>query len=312
MADIGTGSNTRVILDYETAFKTEPGVSTAVVIPHSTLTCSVDQAPQQSSRLQAGRHSYLPFYGNKTITGTLTGPVCTETIGFILKCFLGEPDSTSVHTFTVQTETPSFLIEKQFTDLGLYYKYNGCKATSLSFTFNNNNELLYNLGFMGASETKGTSSYDADPEVISDELSFNNVDLDTFEEAGASSDIVNELVLNLANNGVAMAYGLSEQGVATYVCEGRCEVTGTISGVFANDSLLLKGRNHTESSLDWTLTKGSNSIQFTIDELQYSQNSPNIDGPGMSTLDLSFIGYYQDSTAGSDIEIVLTNDRSSY
>lgn len=315
MPDIGTGSNTRVVLDFETSFKVEPSDTTAtsVVIPHSTLSASVDQPPQMSSRLQPGRHSYLPFYGNKVINGTLTGPVSTESIGFVLKCFLGQPDSTSVHTFTVQDETPSFILEKQFVNLDHYYKYNGCKATSLGFTFNNNNELLYNLGFMAATESHEISPYDDNPETMTDEQSFNNVNMNTYSEGGVATDIIEEFTLNLANNGVAMAYGLSAAGEATYVAEGRCEVTGTLRGVFRNDALLLKGRNHTESNIDFTLTRGANYIRFFIPECQFSQNSPNIDGPSISFLDLSFLGYFQDSTQfSSDIAIILANDRVSY
>ena len=312
MANPATGGNTRIVMDFETAFKTAPALATGVIIPHSTCDVKVDQAPQQSSGLRSGRHSSLPFYGNKVINGTLTGPVGEESIGFILKTFFGAPDSTAVHLFEIEETTPSFIVSKEFSDLDLYYVYSGCKANSLSFTFNNNNELLYNLGFLAAEETKGTSPYDSSPESMYDELTYQNVDLSTVEEAGAETDIFEEITLNVTQN-PTMAYGLSGGGVATYADHGKVEVSGSLRGVFTNDNLLVKGRGHTESRLNLVLRKSSGYyLRFYIPELQFSQESPAITGPGMAMLNLTFVGYYQDSVDADDVVIILNNGRTDY
>jgi hypothetical protein len=300
-------------MDFESCFLTPPVAAAGVIIPASTLSVSVAQPPQQNTALKAGRHSSAPFYGNKVITGTMTGPVGEESIGFILKAYLGTPDSTAVHTFTVQETTPSFILSKEFTDLDKYYIYSGCKATTLSFIFNNNNELLYNLGFMAAEELPQGTPYMANPEDLSSELFYSNPEIGTgdVEEGGSATDIFEEITINL-NDNPTMAYGLSAGGFANYASDGKLECTGTIRGVFVDDSILVKGIAHTESSLDIKLSKTVNYIRFLIPELQWSQESPNITGPGIVELNLTFIGYFQDGTEDSDIVIYLNNNRPDY
>jgi hypothetical protein len=314
-----SNSLAEVVIDFETTYATSPTGTAISGIQIPFLTCDLkeDQPPRQSNILGAGRHAAQPFYGNRIVSGTLTGPLDLIAIGYILKMILGAPTTTGsgdpyTHTFKIGSSTPSFLVEKGFTDNTLYYLFNGCKANGFSIRVGKDNQLVYSVPIVGAKETEGTSAYDSDPTDVSKpavELHVGNISAMT--EGGSANATIEEIEFNFMNN-TRIGYPLASAGAGGNAAEGSPTIEGRIKGLFTADAILLKGRNHTESSLTITLTSGSHSLQFLVNELQYGHNSPAIDGPGGTMLDLPFIGYYQGDAAASDFEVILINSQASY
>ncbi|MEW5803724.1 MAG: phage tail tube protein [bacterium] len=311
-----SNANSQLLLDFETAFKTNPVSAAAIKLPFNTCDLKVDQRPQQSATLGAGRHAGQPFYGNKPVTGNLSGPVDLIAIGYVLKMVFGTPTTTGTgpyeHAFKIGASAPSFLLEKGWPNDSKFYLYNGCKATGLQIGFGGNGQLVYTVPIIGAKEAYSSSSYQETPtsDVSKPATIFHNCDA-VASEGGTPTDTIEQLQINFANNSV-MGFGLAGNGEGTIASEGQPSLTGTIKGMFDVDTIISKGRNHATSSLDVLLESGTSSIEFICDEVQYSHESPPVDGPGGAYLNLSFVGFYYNASAASEFRVVLTNSQASY
>lgn len=309
--------SSRLLLDFEVTFKTSPASPTAISLPFNTCDLKETQQPQQSKIIGAGRHSAKPYYGNKSVAGNLTGPIDLIAIGYVLKMVFGAPTTTGseptyTHTFKVGASTPSFLLEKGWPSDSKYYLYNGCKAGGFSINFGGNGELIYTVPIIGAKETYWATPYQVTPttDVSKPATLLHNCDA-VVSEGGTQSTTLEECSFDFKNN-PEMGYGLSGGGEATAAGEGVPDVSCKVKGMFDGDTLIAKGRTHVKSSLGVVLTSGTYSLGAYCDELEYSHESPAIDGPGGAHLNLSAIGYYQNDVDASDIRFVLINSQATY
>jgi len=312
-----SNANGQLLLDFETSFKTAPLSPAAIKLPFNSCDLKVNQKPQQSNILGAGRHAAKPSYGSKSITGNLTGPLDLIAIGYILKMVFGSPDTTGTespytHTFKIGAGTPSFLLEKGWPDENKYYLYNGCKAGGFSVGFGGNGQLQYTVPIIAAVEAYSGTSYQATPatDVSKPETVFNNADA-AAREGGSQIDTLEQVSFNFQNNSV-MGFGLNGTGEGSMASEGAPTIEGALKGMFDVDTIISKGRDHIKSSLSVTCTASAYSIAFQAAEVEYSHESPPISGPGGAYLDLSFIGYYHDAELASDFIVVLVNSQASY
>lgn len=316
-----SNGNFQLVMDFEDTYGTSRAASSRAgfKLPFTSFDLSENQPPQQSNILGAGRHSGRPFYGNKVCQGTLVGPVDNgQAIGYILKAIFGAPTTTGsgdpyTHTFKIGTSTPSFLLEKGYTDLTTpeYLLYNGCKATGISFSFTPNGQLQYNLSIVAAGETPGTSAYQASPTDLSKPSAIYYPSDASVSEGGSPVTNIEEISFDFKNN-CMLGYGLSGTGKATAASDGGPTIEGRIKAMFDAMTILTKGENHTESSLSVACTQTTHSITLSVDELEYDHRTPAINTPGGSYLDLSFIGYYVNAAAASDFKVVLLNATASY
>lgn len=311
---------TQLLMEYETAYKTAPSTASAVKLPFNSLDLMPRRAIQQPGTIRSTRNPTTPFRGNIDVSGNAVVPIDLACIGYWLKGLMGNPTTTGsqapyTHVYKIGTTAlPSMILDKGFTVSGLYYKYEGVKVNTMAVTFGGDGELTATFGLIGAKETKGTSAYDASPsDLTSIATRFENFEA-AVTEGGSSIATLTQVTLNISNNLDGSVYCLGDNGERSYLPEGQMAVTGSITGIFADDSLLLKGRNFTESSLVVTLTDGTYSLAFNIGELVYEHTSPGIPGPGSETImqTLNFTGYYQNDADVSTIMITLVNATASH
>lgn len=309
----------QLLLEYETAYKTAPSTASAVKLPFNILDLKPNRNIQQPGTIRSNRNPTIPFRGNIDVSGNVEAPLDLIGSGYWLKGLLGNPSTTGsispyTHVFTVGDTIPSMIIDKGFSDVGLYYKYEGVKVNTMAVTFGGDGELIATFGLIGAKETKGTSAYDADPtDHTSISTRFENFEA-AVTEGGASIATLTQVVLNVNNNLDGSIYCLGDNGERSALPEGQIAVTGSITGIFQDDSLLLKGRNFTESALVVTLTDGVYSLAFDIGELVFDHTSPGIPGPGNETIlqTLNFVGYYGNDADASAIKITLVSSQASF
>ena len=313
------GYQSQLLLCWETVYGSDPSSVTTWNLPFNTLDLGLDQSNQFAATIRNNRNPSLPFRGNKDVTGSVVVPLDHKSVGVWLKGLLGSPVTTGsaspyTHTYSVGNTIPSFLLDVGHTDITTYYKYNGCKINTYSITVGGDGELTANLGIIGASETKGTSEAASPSE---DHTSITNR-FENFEaaatEGGSSIDYLTEISFEV-NNNLVPVYCIGDAGTKSDLAEGMISIRGSITGLFQDDTLLLKGRNMTESALSILLTDASESnytLGYYFDEIVYSYRKPPISGPEGLMLSLDFEAYYQNDADASAVRAVLTTSESAY
>jgi len=314
----GKGYKSYIVMDWEDTYGTSPSSATGVKIPFNTCDLKVSQPNQRANTITGNRSSTKPFRGNKDVAGTIVVPVDTQAIGIWLKALLGAPSTTGsvspyTHSFYEKDILSSFLLDVAHPDLTLYYLYNGLKVNTFAMTVGGDGELIATIGVSGSKETKGASAYDGTPsEDFSGMLPGR---FEVFEcalkEAGSSISYLTEISLDI-NNNLAPAYCIGDAGIKSSLVEGIIGLTGSITGLFQDDALLLKGRNQTETSLTVTFTQGTYSLEIEFDEVVLSYDRPAISGPEGLLVNLTWDAFYENGASSHAITATLINSVASY
>lgn len=310
------GYKTQMLLDWEDTYGDDPSSASAYKVPFNTTDLAQNQPNQHAATIRNNRNPTKPFRGNKDAAGSIVVPADLRALGLWLKGAFGSPITTGstdpyTHTYKIGDSIPSFLLDIGHVDGTIYYKYNGCKVNTLGMTFGGDGELVANLGLIAAKETKGTSAYDASPTDYSSVTTrFENFEASA-SEGGSSIAYLTEFSFEL-NNGLTPAYCIGDSGVKSELSENLVVITGTITGLFQDDTLLLKGRDATETSLQIVVTDGSYSITFNMDELVLDQTKPPVPGPEGLMLNLNYEAYYDNGADISGLKAILVTNVASY
>lgn len=315
------GAKAQVIIQKETAYKTDPASPDARKI--SVVSCGLAQsrAQEPSPSLTGNRNPKKAALGNTDVGGPLV-TVLQAYMAELFEAVLGDVTTSGANPYThvikVGDSLPSYLIEKGYTDINQYFKYLGCKANSLSFNVTSSGFQNVTINFSGASETPSGTSFDATPTDLG-EQSFSGFAISTIEEGGvAIADVVGIDNLTISNDLDTGQYSVGGAGVRDDLPEGLVAVTGTLRARFADLTLYNKAVNDTESSLKIVYTlgdglgsAGNESLEIFIPELTFAPQSPPIDGPRGVVVSLPFVAYYDDSSEASAMQVTIKNTQSA-
>ena len=278
----------------------------------------------ESKLIRSSRNPSRPGRGNQSVDGNIVTELIAE-LGYFWKWALGSvTDSGSgpyTHIFKIDNTLASFVLEKGFTDISQYFKFNGCKLGGFSLDVDSEGISQITFPVMGQKETVGSSPLDSTP-VEYDPTIFDSFDIGTIEEGGASIAIVTSirgLTFDNALSGDNYVINPSALGIRTGIGTDIAKVKGTITASFENVTLYNKAVNGTESSLKLIWSKGdglgsagNESLEFFIPELRYERATPIIPGAVPLIVELGFVGYYENHADASALEITLKNATASY
>lgn len=314
----GQGSRSQIVIQEETVFKTDPVTPAAHRIHFINESLRYSRGLESSETIQANRNPGAPARLDSDVAGDITVELQAY-IGQLLKGLFGSVSTSGTeapytHTFKVGTDLPSFVIEKGFTDLGHYFKYNGCKVNRCSFDVTRSGFQRLTFGLLGAKETVGSSAFDDTPTDLG-KKSFDGFAIATIEEGGSAiANVTSISGLTIENDLDPDSYVLGGGGERVALVAGRVKVTGTLNALFENLTLYNKAKNNTESSLRivWQLgtgagTAGNESLEIKIPELIYSPNAPVIAGPRGVLVEQPFEAYFDDSAEATSIQCILKN-----
>lgn len=311
------GYKGRLVVDFETTFGANPGVPAAKVLPINSYDVGIDRQMKQAQTLTGNRNPVQPFAGFTKLEGSAVVPLDLIAFGWWLKGMFGAPATTGsgpyTHVFKVGDTQPSMVAEKKYDFMSSqkYVRQNGVKISTLGLKFGGDDELVANLGIIGATEQAPSGTpYQASPTNVA----FNRVS--NFEaaitEGGSAIATVTEAEINVDFGLDAENFVIGGGGVLGDLPEGIAGVSGSITALFDSDALLTKALNSTESSLAITLTKATHSLKFEVPELLYSPKSPGITGPKGVKITLPFQGYYNDGAGASAFIATLINAQATY
>jgi len=310
------GVNTQILLGFENvAFGTTATVG--FVLPMNTCGITGVKARNSPATLTGTRNTVAPFTGNQGVNGPIVIPIDSAAMIYWLIAMFGDPTSTGadpyVHEFKVASTMPSFTLEKAFTDLAVdvYERFVGCKIQSFGITIGGDGELVGNIAVLGAQMSHETSAFDAAPTTVT-LARVENFDAAILEGGGALANAT-ELSINLDFGLDPNSFVIGGGGIRGDIPEGLVTVTGKLTTLFEDKTLLDKATGDTESSLQVTVTAAASSIfELEIQELLYSVNGVPIEGPQGLLVDLDFVGYYADGGEASNIVARVTNGTASY
>lgn len=315
-----TGSKAVISIQKETTYKTDPVTPDMAKVNFISETLKLSRNMIDSNTIQSGRDASKPALGNINVAGTINTELQAY-IGRLLEAAFGSLATTGTgpytHTFKVGGALSSYVIEKGFTDLGQYFKYNGCKCNKMSLSVSPEGLIQTGFDFTGAKETVGTSPFDA---TITDlgKQSFSAFQATILEGGSAIATVTQISSLTLENNLDGNVYVVGGAGERAALPEGKVKVSGTLEAMFDSLTLYNKAKNSTESSLKitWTFgdglgSVGNESLELLIPELIYSPNAPEVSGPMGIKVSLPFEAYYENSTEATTIQAVLKNTQTT-
>ncbi|HHT9124272.1 MAG TPA: phage tail tube protein [Candidatus Brocadiia bacterium] len=313
------GCNVQLIFCEETTWGTTPASPICRVLPFTREGLATDVDTFSSARIKVDDRVVTDIKrGNKNIGG----PVDFELdLSFhrLFKHVLGEASTTGSGPYTHVIKGGSALtaglsIEKGFTDMAKYLVYRGMRVDTLSLKFSEDGYITGTFNFLGRYEGGGMGSGSGSGSSVSISTSPIDESKSPFtsyeaavEEGGSTIGIVKEAKLEIRNNLQADGFVLGSGSRASAI-EGLREVTGRLAILFEDLTYYNKFINGTESSLKFTMTRGSYFVEILIPRIVYAGASPIIvEGPGPLRVTLPFKAK-KDIVEGTDIKVTFVNN----
>jgi hypothetical protein len=252
------------------------------------------------------------YDGTHVIYSKTTNEIVIPAV-FAAETFAGDEtvvSSVYTHVFKPLSAVESMVVEKGFTNITQYLKMNGVKVGKFDMDFGGDKELDAKLSLVGGDEAASGTPYDASPTVLSF-LRFHNFQA-SIKEGGSTIATVQSGKISIDNDVDESMYVIDGSGgKRSDVAEGDCLVSGSIKAMFSDLSLLNKGLNGTESSLELLFTSGLYSLKFEFPELLYEYKSPVIVKGGIWQ-EMDFSAYYEDGAGAAIVTVTLVNTHASY
>jgi hypothetical protein len=309
------GATSTVTIGFEATAGTV--ATDGFVMPINSCNIKPSQAVNKANTISSSRSPVQPFRGNKSVEGTIVVPLDSVAMWYWVKAILGAPTTSGagpyVHEYKIGASVPSLTIEEGFTDLTTdkFYRYLGCKVTSLDIGFGGDGELIATIGIMGMSYSVETTAFDATPTAIT--ISRTSNFQAALLEGGSSFAYATAVNLKLDNGLDGDTYVIGSNGTRGSINEGVCEVSGSLDMLYNDnaEAVLAKGLAATESSLKVTCTAAATSIfEVEVQELEYGVSGPEIPGPQGLKASLPFQGFYTNGSEASALVVRITNSEA--
>jgi len=226
--------------------------------------------------------------------------MCASNFDVFLEAALQGTWATNVLTIPASSTQRSFAIEEGYTDLAQYHTFNGCTIDSVTVDVSTDGLVTTKFSILGATESAfSATSIDSTPTAVAAKPKFYHVG-GTFKEGGTAVGYLSAISWTLKNNLVA-ANVLGTAGVRS-ITSGKAEVTGKATALFEDATVYNKWKNNTDTSIEFTLTDGTNSHTYLFPKVKYVKGSMSSTGDGPVTVELEFNAIY-DTTAGTSLKI---------
>ena len=167
------GVYTTLKMGFETEFGKDPAdlATKAVQMPFNTCGLAASQNKTDPATIRGRRDPVEPIMGNIDVSGDLAVPMDATAFGYWWKAAMGAPVTTAVegkdgffkHVFKPADDQPSLVLEKGFSKINSYAKYNGCKVSKISISAGGDGELTATISIMGCDEKISTATICASP-----------------------------------------------------------------------------------------------------------------------------------------------------
>jgi hypothetical protein len=297
MTIFATGAETRVAIVAETTPGTTPVTPTMLVLPITKLDLEYTQSTYEDTSIQGDRMERYAIAGLRKVTGSLSANLSHLNYGPLLQTAMFGTFASKVLKTGITLNT--LTIEEWHIDTTKGFVSTGCFADKLSVKVPVNGIVTIDATINGMNYTTETSSLASSPTAAVVEAPYTHLG-GTLTEGGSTIGYLTAIDLTIDNGATALNV-LGAQTPTGYT-PGMSKVTGTITAWFQDLTLLNKFLNQTASSINFTLTDGTNTLQFNLPNVVYVGLKKPVAGQGAIVLTLPFKAL-RDSATSSNLII---------
>lgn len=238
------------------------------------------------------RSAYKPQPGAKGVSGDIVVPVDDTLFATWLGSMFDEAG-------LLKAVQDSFTIHDPAPAAGLF-KYTGIKIIRLAMTLSKGAPIRATLSVLGAGVTAATSTTPTAVAItpyLGHQLAF--------QEGGAALAGATQLTLNID-------FGISEQDwpitggdVRKQLSEGSVKVTGELTALLSDTTLIAKALGNTASSLGFTLTNDTNILTCKMPEVLYGFPTTDLPGPQGRLVVLPYQAYVDTDADESAVQMLI-------
>ena len=195
----------------------------------------------------------------------------------------------------------SLSVEEAQSDISVYRLFKGVVGNTFTIDAPIDGLVTVSFDFLALTEVVGNTSADADGYTpFADKQPFTHCG-GTISEGGAPIAYVSSVSLNV-NNNLTPDYVWGSCDTADLI-PGRVDVTGTLEVFFTSSVMYNKFVNKTISSLEFTLSNGTDTLNFELPRIQYNGADVPVDaGSESRVVSLPFRAFI-DPTEGTELII---------
>lgn len=292
------GSQRRLAYVVESTYGTTPATPTMKQIDYVSFNGDLNTPEIMSQTIRPNRQMTGSRRGNISTTGDLTVELTPDNYDDFLEAFMQGTWATNV--LKVGQTQRSFSIEDGFLDIAQYRVFKGCVFNKLSIEVKPDSYVTATFGFMGSNTSAFTSSpLSATPtSALAKDAFFHEAGI--FKEGGSTVAYVSGIKLDMDNN-VDANNALGTTGVRN-MTSGKFVVKGTVTALFESVTLYNKFQNATDSSLQFQVPSGLQTLDFNLPKINYTNGKIVGKGDAGVNVEMSFTAEY-DTTAATTLTI---------
>lgn len=297
---IAAGALSYVAYIAEEAWGTTPDTPELTSIPFVDFSMNTTKVFADDNSTRADRIMRYAIAGNQQVAGDMTVNLSHANFDVLLASMLNNTWATNVLKAGVTRS--SLTVEAGNTDINQFQQYTGVIVDKMTLAVPVTGVVTAKFSMIGKQQTNSTSTIDTTPGITAAgeyEPFVHNAG--TFKEGGSTVGYLTSIDMTI-DNGNTANFSLGSN-YARDLSVSFTKITGTVNAWFEDVVMYNKFLNNTASSIDFTLTDGTNTLEIKLPAVTYTGATRTITGNGPIVLAMPFSALYDTGTSSN---IVIT------
>ena len=295
---IAIGSRNQVSYITESTWGTTPGTPQMIGLPYTSFSVAMTKDTFEDNSVNADRMQRYNIHGNRKVGGDIDVNLSHGNFDALFESALQSSFTTNV--LKTGSTRKSFTIEQGSLDIGQYTVYTGMVVDKVTLSVPVSGLVTAKFSMLGKDATISQTPLDASITAPGAKQPYIHAG-GTFKEGGSVVAFMTAIELSI-DNGHTVNNSLGTLTARDFSA-GFATVSGKVSAYFEDAVMINKFINATDSSLDFTLTDGTNTMQFALPKIKYTGGTRAFSGQGPVMIEMPFAALWDSGTSSN---IVIT------